>query len=38
MNILLTNDDGYLAEGIDYLKKYFEKKNHKVFLVAPDSE
>lgn len=38
MNILLTNDDGYLAEGIQFLKKYFEKQNHNVFLVAPDSE
>jgi 5'-nucleotidase len=38
MNILLTNDDGYQAEGINYLKNYFEKKGEKVFIVAPDME
>ena len=38
MNILLTNDDGYQAPGINYLKDYFTKKNHKVFVVAPDTE
>ncbi len=26
MNILLTNDDGYQANGIIFLKEYFEKK------------
>ncbi len=38
MNILLTNDDGYQAEGINFLKSYFENKNYNVFMVAPDSE
>ena len=38
MNILLTNDDGYKAEGINFLKEYFIKKNHQVFIVAPDQE
>ena len=38
MNILLTNDDGFYADGINFLKKYFENKGHSVFVVAPDSE
>jgi len=38
MNILLTNDDGYKAEGLLYLNNYFLRKGHKVFVVAPDSE
>ena len=38
MNILLTNDDGYQAQGINFLKCYFEKKGHSVFIVAPDRE
>jgi 5'-nucleotidase len=38
MNILLTNDDGYHADGINYLKKYFEDKGENVFIVAPDKE
>lgn len=38
MNILLTNDDGYQANGINFLKEYFEKKDHKVFIVVPDRE
>ena len=38
MNILITNDDGYQAEGILFLKEYFEKKNYNVFVVAPDTE
>jgi len=39
MNILLTNDDGYKAEGINYLRDYFEKKDHhKVFVVACEKE
>ncbi len=38
MNILLTNDDGYRAEGINYLKNYFEGTGEKVFIVAPDAE
>jgi 5'-nucleotidase len=38
MNILLTNDDGYQASGINFLKSYFEQKGEKVFIVAPDTE
>ncbi len=35
--LLLTNDDGYLAEGIRHLKDYFSTK-YDVYLVAPDRE
>lgn len=38
MKILLTNDDGYEAEGLIFLKKYFNGKGHEVFIAAPDSE
>ncbi len=38
MNILLTNDDGFYAEGLNFLKEYFEKTEHRIFIVAPDSE
>ena len=38
MNILLTNDDGYKADGLIFLKEYFESKDYNVFVVAPDSE
>lgn len=38
MRILLTNDDGYKADGLNYLNKYFQEKGHTVFVVAPDSE
>jgi len=39
MNILLTNDDGFYADGLNFLKDYFSKTNkHKIFIVAPDSE
>lgn len=37
MNILLTNDDGYKAPGIWALANRL-KKEHKVYMVAPDSE
>lgn len=36
MNILLSNDDGYEARGINTLYDVLSKK-HKVFMVAPDS-
>ncbi len=36
MNILLTNDDGYLSEGINVLAdKLSENSENKVFIVAP---
>ena len=37
MNILLTNDDGYLAEGLKILKDVLQKK-HKIFIFAPESQ
>lgn len=37
MNIILTNDDGVYAEGINTLYKEL-KKHHRVLLVAPDRE
>lgn len=36
MNILITNDDGIQAEGLQVLVKHLSKKN-KVFVLAPDS-
>ena len=36
MKILLTNDDGVYAEGIDVLYAYLKKAGHKVKVVAPD--
>lgn len=36
MNILLSNDDGYKANGINTLFNVLSKK-HKVFMIAPDS-
>lgn len=38
MNILLTNDDGFNASGLNFLKEYFNNKGHNVFVVAPDGE
>lgn len=35
MNLLLTNDDGYNAQGITVLAEHLSKK-HNVFLVGPD--
>ena len=37
MKILLTNDDGIMAEGIQTLAKELEKE-HEVIIVAPDIE
>lgn len=37
MNILLTNDDGYKAKGIQALKNALVKKGHTVYLIAPAS-
>ena len=37
MNILLTNDDGFYAEGLSALYKKFKKK-HCVTVIAPDRE
>lgn len=38
MNILITNDDGIYAKGIDALVQNFINNGHKVFVVAPDRE
>jgi 5'-nucleotidase len=38
MNILLTNDDGAHAKGINYLWNYFKNRDENVFIVAPDRE
>ncbi len=35
--VLLTNDDGYLAEGIQQLKKHLTPR-YDVYIVAPDRE
>ena len=35
MNILLTNDDGFDAEGIIAIRAALEK-NHNVYVVAPE--
>jgi len=37
MNILLTNDDGYLCDGIKTLAKVLSSK-HNIYIVAPDGE
>ena len=37
MNLLLTNDDGLKAKGLQLLKNEL-KKNYNVFVVAPDEE
>ena len=38
MNILLTNDDGILAPGLNALYEALAKKGHKVLTVAPATE
>ena len=38
MNILLSNDDGVFAEGIEVLAEYLLKNEHNVYIVAPSEE
>lgn len=38
MKILLTNDDGYLSEGLILLTAKLVECGHKVFVVAPDGQ
>ena len=38
MNILVTNDDGIMAEGIRTLAKTLIDKGHKVTIAAPNVE
>ena len=37
MKILLTNDDGIDAEGINVLYQFL-KENHEIFVIAPKKE
>lgn len=38
MKILLTNDDGIYAEGIQTLAKFLAEQDHEIVMVAPDRE
>lgn len=38
MRILITNDDGYRAEGIVFLSNYLKEKGHKIYIIAPETE
>ena len=38
MQILLTNDDGYFAKGINFLREALISRGHRVLVVAPDRE
>ncbi len=38
MNILLSNDDGYTAEGIRTLERVLSSYGHNIYVSAPDSE
>lgn len=38
MNILLTNDDGILAEGLQVLRQTLLRRGHQVEVAAPDRE
>ena len=38
MKILLTNDDGIDAPGINILAEVLKKKNHEIIIAAPDKE
>lgn len=38
MNILLSNDDGYEAEGLKILESVLAERGHCVYVSAPDSE
>ena len=37
MKILITNDDGIEAKGINILAERLEKDGHEIYVVAPDS-
>ena len=36
LNILISNDDGVYAEGIDVLYRTLKECGHRVTVVAPD--
>lgn len=38
MNILLSNDDGYKADGIRILEEVLASYGHEIYVSAPDSE
>ncbi len=38
MHLLLCNDDGYKAKGIQVLAKYLSSLGHKITIVAPNGE
>ncbi|MFO1311828.1 MAG: 5'/3'-nucleotidase SurE [Burkholderiales bacterium] len=38
LDILLTNDDGYQAIGIDIMRKALESAGHRVYVVAPATD
>jgi 5'-nucleotidase len=38
LKILICNDDGYQAEGLIFLQKYFSERGHEVCVVAPYKE
>lgn len=38
MKLLICNDDGYQAEGLLFLLKYFSQRNHEVYVIAPYKE
>lgn len=38
MRILLTNDDGYNAEGINTLDKVLTQRGHEVWMIAPNRQ
>ncbi len=38
MRILLTNDDGYLAQGIQILEKVLHEAGHEVWVCAPSDQ
>jgi len=38
MHLLLCNDDGYKAKGIQVLASYLSSLGHKITVVAPNGE
>lgn len=38
MKLLICNDDGYQAEGLLFLQKYFSERNNEVYVIAPYKE
>ena len=36
MNILMSNDDGFHAEGIQTLARMLREAGHRVTIIAPD--